>query len=93
MERAPTYEEVQAFAQSEGLDSKTNVSKFYEYYSRFGFIYKGVLMDWKTKLKKWAETETAKPSKVQPAAVKRKYDVPTEEYWAKVEKEMERWGK
>lgn len=93
MERAPTYEEVQAFARSEDLDSKTNVSKFYEYYSRTGFIFRGELMDWKSKLRKWAETETVKPSQIQPAVVRRKYETPTEEYWAKIEKEMEKWGK
>ena len=93
MDRAPTYEEVQAFAKSEGLDSKTNVSKFYEYYSRSAFLFKGKLMDWKAKLRQWAGSERVKSAQVQPAAVKRQYAAPTKEYWDYAEKVIERWGK
>ena len=63
MERSPTYEEVQAFAKSEGLDSKTDIKKFYQYYSETGFLYKGIPMDWKAKLREWAKTERPRRSK------------------------------
>lgn len=93
MERAPTYEEVQAFAESEGLDSKTNVPKFYEYYSQSDFTFKGRPMDWKARLRQWATTEKTKRGEIQPAAIKREYPRVTREYLDWLEKKIEEWGK
>lgn len=93
MERSPTYEEVQAFAKSEGLDSKTDIKKFYQYYSETGFLYKGIPMDWKAKLREWASTERRKAQPKSMASMERKYEPVTKEYWDYVEKVMEGWGK
>ena len=53
----PTFEEVVAYAMQEDLYGKLNIDKFYDYYSKMGFMYKGYLMDWKSKMKEWAKTQ------------------------------------
>lgn len=53
-EKAPTYEEVVAFAKSEGLLGKVDTAKFYDWYAKQNFMYRGYLMDWKGKLHEWA---------------------------------------
>lgn len=77
-EKAPTYEEVQAFAQSEGLDSRTNVAKFYDYYSKTNFLFKGTPMDWKGKLREWAQSEKPRTRSYVTAAEHnaRKHELP-----------------
>ena len=66
--KAPTYEEVLSFAKSEGLAAKTNVAKFYEYYKKDDFLYKGMPMNWKEKLRKWAGSEKQKKKSYVTAA-------------------------
>lgn len=68
MERSPTYEEVQAFAKSEGLDGKTDVKKFYQYYKETNFLFRGIPINWKEKLREWAKTERPRRSKMPTAA-------------------------
>lgn len=58
-ERAPTFEEVVAYATENGLYGKLNLCKFYDYYEKQGFLFKGLPMDWKAKMKKWAENQTS----------------------------------
>ena len=53
-DRKPTYEEVVAFADSEGLIGKVDTVKFYDFYNKQNFMYKGYLMDWQSKLHEWA---------------------------------------
>ena len=68
MERAPTFEEVQAFAESEGLDDKISVSKFYEYYAQTNFLFRGIPFDWKEKMREWAKNERPRKNAVKSAA-------------------------
>lgn len=93
MERPPTYEEVQAFAKSEGLDSKTNIQKFYNYYSRSRFLFKGIPMDWKAKLREWAGTEKPRSESKSMANMSRKYEPVTWEYLNYIEEVTKGWGK
>lgn len=93
MERSPTYEEVQAFAKSEGLDRKTDVRKFYSYYSETNFLYKGIPMDWKAKLREWASSERRRSIAPAPASVERKYEPVTREHLEYIKKITEGWGK
>lgn len=53
----PTYEEVVAYCDSEGLIGKVDTVKFYEFYDKQGFMYRGYLMDWKNKLHEWASRQ------------------------------------
>lgn len=77
MERAPTFEEVQAFAQSEGLDDKISVSKFYDYYSQTNFMFRGIPFDWKEKMREWAQNERPRKNAAKNAAdYKFKFDLP-----------------
>lgn len=55
--RAPTFDEVMKFAVDAGLYGKVSVSKFYDYYNRDNFMYRGYVMDWKTKLREWAQRQ------------------------------------
>ena len=56
-EMKPTYEEVVAYCDSEGLIGKVDTVKFYEFYDKQGFMYRGYLMDWKNKLHEWASRQ------------------------------------
>lgn len=96
----PSLEEVQTFAQSEGLSGKTNVQRFYRYYEKQGFLYRGLPIDWKAKLREWSKTEYSKAKnfttvaqhekgKKSPFASREDFD----KYWARLQKEMEGWGK
>lgn len=77
----PSYEEVMSFAKENGYSSRINVAKFYQYYSKTGFIYKGLPMDWKKKMSDWAETEKGQ-SKTYIAAAETKHDG-SKNYWPK----------
>lgn len=57
----PTVEEVKAFAAEEAPD--VDVQKFYGYYAKTGFQWKGNPVDWKEKLREWQKTERATASK------------------------------
>jgi hypothetical protein len=77
MERAPTFEEVQAFAESEGLDEKVSVSKFYNYYKETNFMFRGIPFDWKEKMREWAKNERPRKNAVKTAAdYKFKFELP-----------------
>lgn len=56
-EQKPTYEEIVAFASSEGLIGKVDTVKFYDYYDKQNFIYKGYIMDWQGKMREWASKQ------------------------------------
>ena len=53
----PTYEEIVLFAASKNLLSKVNTRKFFDYYEKQKFEYKGLPMDWKTKMFQWASKQ------------------------------------
>ncbi len=55
--KPPTYREVVKYAVEAGLIGKVSTVKFYDYYNRNGFIYKGYIFDWKTKLHEWARRQ------------------------------------
>lgn len=57
----PTVEEVKTFAAEEAPD--VDVQKFYGYYAKTGFQWKGTPVDWKEKLREWQKTERATASK------------------------------
>ena len=54
----PTFEEVVTYASQNGLYGKLNLSKFYDYYAKQGFLFHGHLMDWRQKMAEWAERQT-----------------------------------
>ena len=56
-DRAPTYEEIVAYAASEGLIGKVDTVKFYDWYAKQNFMYKGYIMDWQGKLHEWASRQ------------------------------------
>ena len=56
----PTYEEVVAYAKNEGLIGKVDTVKFYDFYNKQGFMYRGAIMDWKKKLHEWASSQRAR---------------------------------
>lgn len=80
----PTYEELVAYAYSEGLIGKVDTVKFYDYYDRQNFQFRGMLMDWKGKLHEWASKQksaviqTAKEANAiqKMSAKKREYMIP-----------------
>ena len=53
----PVYEEVVAYADSEGLIGKVDTAKFYDFYAKQDFLYRGYPMDWKNKLHEWASRQ------------------------------------
>ena len=56
-EQKPTYEEIVAYCAEQGLIGKVDTVKFYEFYDKQNFIYRGALMDWKDKLHEWASRQ------------------------------------
>ena len=58
-DKAPTFEEVVAYAVQAGLYGKLPLQKFYDLYEKQGFMYKGCLMDWQAKMQEWADRQTA----------------------------------
>lgn len=51
----PTLAEIASYVAERRLN--VNPEKFYSYYSRSGFTYRGLPMDWKSKLADWDRTE------------------------------------
>ena len=103
-DRKPTYEEVVAYANSEGLIGKVDTAYFYDYYDKQGFNYKGSVMDWQNKLHEWAARQkgTVKQTAKEYNVIKkingskiRLYDkyVTPKEYFAFLEKEIATWKK
>ena len=64
----PTIEEVQKFASEEAPD--VDVQKFYDYYGRTKFMWKGEPIDWKQKLRDWQATEKPSSKKKRPPTAK-----------------------
>ncbi len=56
----PTFEEVVAYADREGLFGKVSLEKFYEYYNKQNFAYHGTPINWKDRLHEWAGRQTGK---------------------------------
>lgn len=54
-EETPTFDEVVEYAVNNGLFGKVSLTKFYDYYG--DFKYKGLVIDWKAKLKIWADRQ------------------------------------
>lgn len=54
-EKAPTFDEVVEYAVNNGLFGKISLTKFYDYYG--DFKRKGVVIDWKAKLRSWADSQ------------------------------------
>lgn len=103
-EKAPTYEEVVAYAESEGLIGKVDTAKFFDWYAKQNWMYKGYLMDWKGKLHEWAARQkgVVKQTAVEYKAVQKtaprkfmlfgKY-VGEREYFEFLKKEVASWQK
>lgn len=53
----PTLAEVAQFIKEAGLWGKVSPTKFYEYYDRQDFLFRGIPMDWKEKVVQWAQRE------------------------------------
>lgn len=94
--KPPSFEEVQSYAREEGLEERLNVKRFYDYYSRTGFLFKGLPFDWKEKMNEWAATQWPRMASSQKTA-NRKIDYwpaqTLEEQLRRIEKEAEGWGK
>lgn len=58
-EKAPTFDDVVAYAVEAGLFGKVSLTKFYEYYADFKGP-GGMIIDWKTKLHEWASRQKGK---------------------------------
>lgn len=56
-EMKPAYEDVVSYCASEGLIGKVDTVKFYEFYDKQNFMFRGYLMDWKSKLHEWASRQ------------------------------------
>ena len=56
----PTYEDIVAYAQEAGLIGKIDTVRFYDYYAKQEFMFRGAIMDWKGKMREWAKTQTKK---------------------------------
>lgn len=56
---APTPEEVGAYIRENGFVGKVSPSKFYAYYAKQNFEFKGAPMDWKGKVTDWARNQRA----------------------------------
>ena len=92
-EKVPTFDDVVAYAVEVELFGKLTLTKFYEYYAKQGFMYKGVLMDWRAKMHEWASRErtkvviTAKEYEAQARVKTRspKYEkVTADDLWARI---------
>lgn len=81
----PSYEEVSNFAKENGYSGRINVSKFYQYYAKTGFMYKGLLMDWKKKMSDWAETEKASPVRTMKPMGKKEPVISIADLWKAVD--------
>ena len=58
----PTQKDIEDYCSEKNLN--VDVGRFYSYYSRWNFTYRGLPMDWKAKLEEWNKTEYKKePSK------------------------------
>lgn len=55
--KAPSFEDVVAYAVDENIYGKVSLTRFYDYYAKSKFQYHGYLMDWKKKLHEWAERQ------------------------------------
>jgi len=62
---APTFEEVVLYADKQKLIGKVDIRKFYDFYDRSDFLYRGIPMDWKGKLQEWASKQRS-PVKATP---------------------------
>lgn len=58
----PTIDQVRSYCSEKNL--RVNPDRFYEYYSRSNFTYKGLPIDWKAQLSKWDATEYTRPRKI-----------------------------
>ena len=103
-EKAPTYEEVVAYAKSNDLLGKVDTAKFYDWYAKQNFMYKGYLMDWQGKLHEWAARQkgtvrqTAKEYNTAQKTGGRKFMlygkyVGEKEYFAFLKQEVASWQK
>ena len=57
MNSKPTLEEIATYVKENGLEGKVSPTRFYDYYSRQNFMFRGLPMDWKSKLHEWAKTQ------------------------------------
>lgn len=91
----PSFDEVKQYAIDAGLIDKISVTKFYRYYERADFLYKGLPMDWKSRMKQWAETQRTPVNTMANAGDyhfqhSSKYE--TREYLDYVKKVADSWG-
>lgn len=59
-EQKPTYEDIVAYCMEGGLIGKVDTVKFYDYYGKQNFMFRGQIMDWKNKLHEWASGQKSK---------------------------------
>ena len=53
----PTLEEIAEYVKEQGLQAKVSPTRFYDYYNKQDFLYRGLPMDWKAKVQEWAKTQ------------------------------------
>ena len=63
----PTLTDIVVYCNQNNLN--VDAEKFYRYYSKSGFMYKGLPMDWQKKLTEWDKTEIRKSGDVKPEPV------------------------
>lgn len=56
----PTYEDIVAYAEEAGLIGKIDTVRFYEYYEKQDFMFRGAIMNWKGKMHDWAKNQYRK---------------------------------
>lgn len=81
---SPTREEVRSYCAEQNL--RVNPDRFYDYYARFDFKYKGLPIDWKARLSKWEQTEYTRPNQTANAAVEKHKPMTIEELKRAIER-------
>lgn len=56
-DRAPTIEEIAAYIRDNGYSGSVSPTRFYGWYEKSGFMYRGQIMDWRKKIREWAESQ------------------------------------
>lgn len=56
----PTYEDIVAYCVEQKLIGKVDTVKFYDFYAKQNFMYRGYVMDWKGKLREWAGSQKSR---------------------------------
>ncbi len=94
--KPPSFEEVQSYAREAGLEERLNVKRFYDYYARTGFLFKGLPFNWQEKMHEWAATQWPRTAS-KPKPINQNFDYgpgfASKEQLDYIEKIAEGWGK